>query len=311
MTRYRAFAIDVRAPFALPGAWGADPGDDRGRSPVAATELVVGPLPELVPSASAPASAPAPAPAPEGWEGINDGRRLQVQAVSGGDHRFVYGGRPVFHLSADHRTLTTGSPAHADIHWWRILMDSVLFTVSLLRGHEALHAAACAGEGGALAIVAGTGGGKSTLLAELLSRGRQLVTDDVLFVEERAGTVLAHPGPPLMTLPRHGRTELLTPLGEVGDELWGAVATVAQPVALRRIVVLDRRPGAATTFTAMARPLAALVGNLLAFPAGAAREAARFSLAAAVASQAEIWQLVSDVSTSPAALADIVMHGAG
>ena len=298
MTLYRAFAIDVRTPLALPGAWGALPAQSAGAAAVDATEIVTAPLP------------PWPGTVPGGWEGVNDGRRLEVQASPGGEHRFVYGDRPVFHLSADHRTLTAAPAQDADVQWWRILMDSVLFTVSLLRGHEALHAAACAGDGGAIAIVTGTGGGKSTLLGELLSRGLGLVTDDVLFLDEDpdAAEVIAHPGPPLMTLPRTARTELLAPLGAIGDEVWGARPAVAAAVALRHVVVLERRPGAGTALVPLARPLAALVGNLLAFPATAEREAARFSLAGAVVAAADIWQLVTDVSTSPAALADLCLH---
>jgi hypothetical protein len=83
-----------------------------------------------------------------------------------------------------------------------VVLDSVLFTVALLQGYEALHAGAVATPDGVIAITSAAGGGKSTLLAALLQRGLALMADDVLVLESR-GTeaTLAHPAAPLMTVP--------------------------------------------------------------------------------------------------------------
>ena len=110
--------------------------------------------------------------------------------------------RAIHHLSADATELRCAPADPAEQSWWRVVLDSVLFTAALLRGYEALHAGAVATPGGAVAIAATTGGGKSTLLSALLSDGLTLLTDDVLVLQARGGdSPLAHPGPPLMTVP--------------------------------------------------------------------------------------------------------------
>ena len=56
--------------------------------------------------------------------------------------------------------------------------------------------------GGTVAIVAAAGGGKSTLVSELVARGHELVSDDITFLEPMAaGPPLALAGAPVMTLP--------------------------------------------------------------------------------------------------------------
>jgi hypothetical protein len=83
-----------------------------------------------------------------------------------------------------------------------VVLDSVLFTVALLQGYEALHAGAVATPDGVVAITAAAGGGKSTLLTELLQRGLDLMADDVLVLKSRGMEApLAHPAPPSMTVP--------------------------------------------------------------------------------------------------------------
>lgn len=66
-----------------------------------------------------------------------------------------------------------------------------------LRGREALHATVLAKEGRALALLAPSGEGKSTLAASLLSRvpGVSLVGDDLLRLRLTAGAAWAVPGP--------------------------------------------------------------------------------------------------------------------
>ncbi len=71
--------------------------------------------------------------------------------------------RAIHHLCASGRVLRCAPTEPADPRWWRVVLDSVLFTVALLRGYEALHAGALATPGGVIAITAATGGGKSTL----------------------------------------------------------------------------------------------------------------------------------------------------
>ena len=206
--------------------------------------------------------------------------------------------------------MLTSAPAEPrDLGWWRVLLDSVLFTVSLLRGHEALHAGAVATSAGAVAVAAISGTGKSTLVAQLVRAGKELVTDDILTLTVADGQVLAEPGPPLMTLPRMRATGIGTGVGELGDEVWSAVPVVARPLPLRRIVLLDRRSGAETGMSRVEHPLAPLLSHLLRFPRTRERELARFLLASTLAAKTEIWQLRADLAAPPEQLAALVLDG--
>ncbi len=198
-----------------------------------------------------------------GWEGVIDGAPFVVERGRAGDHRFVHGAHPdhsgappdgtwaVHHLSPGADVLQCAASDPAEPSWWRVVLDSVLFTVALLRGYEALHAGAIATPDGVIAISAATGGGKSTLLAELLQRGLALMADDVLVLESRGTeTPLAHPAPPLMTIaaartPTLREGDPLATISSLGQERWIAVPVHQEPLPLKALVVLDRRPGCA------------------------------------------------------------------
>ena len=142
---HRIFGIPVASNLSFPGGW------DDGVCSDEATTVVVDDLPLWSGHDAAC------------WSGITDGERFQVVRSQSGQYRFLHGGVPLFALSPDLRVLTCAPPAGRSVTWWRILLDSVLFTVSLLRGNEALHAGAVTTPAGALAVVSGSGGGKSTL----------------------------------------------------------------------------------------------------------------------------------------------------
>jgi hypothetical protein len=286
-----------------------------------------------------------------GWQGVIDGAPFAVQRGVAGDHRFLHGAPPdrsgvptaetraVHHLSADAAVLRCAPSDPADPAWWRVVLDSVLFTVALLRGYEALHAGAIATpDGGAIAITAASGGGKSTLLSELLGRGLPLLADDVVVLEARGVEVpLAHPAAPLMTVPAAripalaGETpapadDALTPVGAadapkticaIEDEQWIAVPVHPDPLPLRALVVLDRRPASqlpeprsGPALQRIEDPLAPLLGSLMAFPTSPARQRARFELASVLAARTALWRLTADLTTPPDALADTLLAGA-
>jgi hypothetical protein len=266
-----------------------------------------------------------------GWEGLIDGARFVIERGVEGDHRFVHGAQPdrsgvpaagtraVHHLSPDSRVLRCAPSDPADPSWWRVVLDSVLFTVALLGGYEALHAGAVATPDGAIAITAATGGGKSTLLTELLRRGSELMADDVLVLESRAPErPLAHPAAPLMTVPAarlpalaeaaHPGTHPET-ISSLEDELWIAVPVHRGPLPLRALVVLDRRPGVRTALEKIEDPLAPLLGSLLSFPRTPERQRARFELASVLACTTTLWRLTADLDTPPDVLADTLLGG--
>ncbi len=256
-----------------------------------------------------------------GWEGTIDDAPFVVERGRAGDHRFVHGAHPhqsgipsvgtraVHHLSADARVLQCAPADPAEQSWWRVVLDSVLFTVALLQGYEALHAGAVATPNGAVAITAASGGGKSTLLSELLAHGLTLAADDVLVLEP-SGTdapPLAHPAPPLMTVPATRLPALGEAICALGDECWIPVPVHPEPLPLKALVVLNRRPGLATGMHRAARPLAVLVGSLLRFPRGPERERTRFEVAGAIAAHVPIWQLDADPSVAPETLAGLLL----
>jgi hypothetical protein len=269
-----------------------------------------------------------------GWEGVIDGVPFVVERGLAGDHRFVHGldpalsrdwtdrrgelpqgTRAVHHLSADATVLQCAPADRADPSWWRVVLDSVLFTAALLRGYEALHAGALATPDGVIAITATTGGGKSTLVAELLGHGLTLMADDVLVLESSSpdSPPLAHPAPPLMTVPierARGLTRVgsVEPIASLAGEFWIPIPVHLQPLPLKALVVLNRRAGLATSMRRADGPLAALLGSLLRFPGTPERERARFELASAISTHVPVWELDADSSVDPGKLAALLME---
>jgi hypothetical protein len=242
-----------------------------------------------------------------GWEATIDGTPFLVERGKDGDHRFSHGERSVQHLSADGGLLRCAWAEEDGAERWRIVLDSVLFSVALARGYEALHAGAVATERGAIAITAGAGGGKSTLLDELLRRGEALLSDDVVVLEARGdSSPLAQPGPPVMTVPTRVEPPPGEPIAALDDERWVAVPVAPEPLPLAGLIVLDRRAGLVAGMDSVDDPLPVLLGSLLRFPRTAERERARFEMAAAIASHVPVWRLRADVEVTPGELVDLL-----
>ncbi len=237
------------------------------------------------------------------WEARIDGEPFCAEVGRVGDYRFVHGERAVHHLSPDTALLRCAPADPAEPSWWRLVLDSVLFTVALLRGRPALHAGAVVTPAGAVAISAPTGGGKSTLVAELVRSGLPLLADDIVVLEpESATATLAHPGPPLMTVPAGAAKGLGAEITPVGEESWIAVPVHPDPVPLAALVLLERRRGAASRLEPTSRSLAPLLASLLRFPRVAERERFRFELASNLSAHMPIMRLAADPTLSPAAL---------
>jgi hypothetical protein len=75
------------------------------------------------------------------------------------------------------------------------LMNFVLSASLTLQGEEPLHSTVVDIDGRAVGLLGLSGAGKSTLGAFLISRGAELVTDDMLRVKFTDGGMLAYPGP--------------------------------------------------------------------------------------------------------------------
>jgi hypothetical protein len=80
------------------------------------------------------------------------------------------------------------------------LLGQALSFALVRRGFEPLHATAVVVDGEAVVFLGQSGFGKSTLAASFLDAGYQVLTDDLLVLHERAGGLVAHPGPPWIKL---------------------------------------------------------------------------------------------------------------
>jgi hypothetical protein len=290
----RAFGLSLDFEQLPPGAWQAEAGGE------ASVKVCISDQREIEDAWSGSAEV--------GWEAKIDGAPFVAELGRDGDFRFLHGERSAHHLSADLAQLRCAF-GRAEPSEWRVVLDSVLFSVALLRGCEALHAGAVATEKGALAIAAASGGGKSTLLAALLQAGLPFLSDDVVVLDASPGCpLLAHPGAPVMTVPTSTAPLPGKWIATVGEESWVGVPTYPEPIPLAALVLLDRHPGGTTGLQRVSDPFGALIGSLLHFPRTPDRERARFELAGAIASGLPIWRLEADLSVDPATLAVLAIE---
>jgi hypothetical protein len=198
--------------------------------------------------------------------------------------------------------------------WQRVLLDTVLGTAALAHGYEGLHAGAIELDDGVVAIASPSGGGKSTLCAELVARGARLFADDLVFLGRQAGGVLAHPGPPLMTLPSGWSEDRRVPgilLGVEAGEEWIAVPGAGhEPAPLLAVLVLNRHRGATgARLDASGSPLELLTVAMHSV-LEEDRQRTRFDLLAELAQQTPVRRLVADSGTPPEILAGLVESAA-
>ena len=160
----------------------------------------------------------------------------------------------------------------------------MLSGISVMRGYEALHAAAVDSPEGVVAIMAPSGVGKSTLAIELLRRGWPLFADDVLILEQTQGAVRAHPGTPHMNLAESlpGAIDpqtLGSTLGVLAGERWlAAHTTTTDPRPVRMLCLLERGPSLSLEAHALpANPLP-LAPYMLGLSTDAERQRNRFGL---------------------------------
>ncbi len=273
-----AFGLDITSAMELPGRW---------RCPGAG-------LPPLhvEPAAHADVAAAWSGADRIGWNGRADGRPLIVEHGTAGDLRLRAAPSIDMHLSADHARLIVANDDGDALAAMRILLDSALFTVSLQRGYEALHAGAVATDAGLLAVMGASGSGKSSAIVALLEAGCGFHTDDVLVLRRDGDKIVAVPGPPVLTVARPAPAGLGTPIADVGDEAWLAVAGAERARPLAGIVCLAESGDAWRH----------VLSSLLAFPRAAERERARFELSAELAAAVPLRRL-EPRSTSPDGLA--------
>jgi hypothetical protein len=239
------------------------------------------------------------------WTTRFDDQDYVMHRLRDGSHRCVYGDRASFHLSADVSVLTCAVAEPADPAWQRLFLDTILWTCSLLRGYELLHASTVCGPDGAVAIVAASGGGKTSLAAELIARGAMLLSDDVLALDRVDGRLGGHPGPPVMNLPLTRPAEFGRELARFPDERWVALDRVArEPRPLAAICLLERRPGSELGLERHPSTALDLLPHVL--RGGQRSDAARFELLSDVATEVPVFRLTAGLDVPPAELANQV-----
>lgn len=168
-----------------------------------------------------------------------------------GDLLFRAQGSGLFELRADLTRLRYAPVQDPKVPWARYLVAQVLPFAALLAGREVLHAGAVEAGGGAVAVTAPSTGGKSTLLGALVQAGCPLVADDVVAFERSGDELVVHPGPGLLSLrdtatEALGGAEAVAALGPTVETAagssWRAVRRHAEPLPLRALVLLERRP---------------------------------------------------------------------
>jgi hypothetical protein len=297
----RAFGLRLEASFPLPGV----PAADDPQLPVLSVELVG--EAELERRWSGDANDP-------DWVGVlGDGRELRLERGSAGDRLFSYGACARFHLAADETTLCC-APLDDGLDWQRALLSKVIPTVAVLRGYEALHASALQTPHGAVALLAPSGTGKTTLALELLAHCCSLLGDDILALSAGEEGVLAHPATPHMNLEpevaeRAAWEGLVEPLACFGDEEWVSARRCATEARkLSAVFLLNRRERGPRELQVLDPSPLRLAPYMLGVSAGAGRRRERFGLYGTLASQAALFELGFGSEDSPEALAETILH---
>ncbi|MHB8242946.1 MAG: hypothetical protein ACYDHN_13275 [Solirubrobacteraceae bacterium] len=300
-THYAAYGLHLACSFPLPGTQAIGPADSE--------------LPTLTLDLLEPAELDRVWSGPSGppeWRGrLGDGLDLTIEHGSAGDLLFAYGDRARFRLHADMERLDC-APEHPGLDWQRALISKVLPAIGVMRGYEALHAAAVDSPEGVVAIMAPSGSGKSTLAIELLGRGWPLFADDVLILEDDAGTVRAHPGTPHMNLAEHspGATDpqsLGDSLGILAGERWLAAAhTTTHTRPVRMLCMLERGAGLANETRSLGFSPLPLAPYMLGLQSDARRQRDRFTLYADMIEATPLVRMTADLEQPPRQLADLL-----
>lgn len=164
-------------------------------------------------------------------------------------HRLFAEGFGTYALASELDELVCVPPAGVQAwDWQRFLTGHALPLAAILSGLEVLHASAVAIDGKVIALVGGSGAGKTSLALHLAARGGRLFTDDALSVELSDGDLVAHPGAAVANLcaAERGRLAQLTGaevgivVGADGADLRVVVDCETRPLPLGAVYFIDR-----------------------------------------------------------------------
>lgn len=128
------------------------------------------------------------------------------------------------------RIWCTAEPSASEESFHVYLLGQALSMALVKGGREPLHGTAVARDGRAIALLGGSGFGKSTLAASLLGAGFRLLTDDLLLIRAGRCGPRAQPGPARIKLfPDSARRYL--PVAVIG--------TPMNPLGNKQVIPLD------------------------------------------------------------------------
>jgi hypothetical protein len=233
----RAFGIDIESSFRIPCIPEAAPNGSEHTSielvtPEALERMWRGARPEVVIDRR-----------------LADGRRLMTIDYDREAGYRIWASRFGRHLiTNDGLQVVSALPAVAPWRWQRLLFAQVLPLSAALRGLDPFHASAVVLGERAVALVAASGSGKTSLAAHLVARGAPFMTDDVLSLQLDRGRVLAHPGAAmtsiapkeLASMSARGRAALGPSIGREAGKKHFMPPVVDRPHPLGAFVVLVR-----------------------------------------------------------------------
>ena len=204
--------------------------------------------------------------------------------------------------------------------WQRFLVGRVLPWAALLRGRELFHASAVRVGDRAVAVLADTGLGKTSVAVHLMLNGAGFITDDVLALSERGGRIVAHPGPAIAAL-RPAERDAIAPrdrrrLGRVlgrSGKTYMAVERETAPAPLGAMYFLEPgRGGARREFESGVEPRRLLGSAFIARVDSRRRLVGLLDLCSRLEAAVPIWRVSADYDEGAAPLARAIWeHAAG
>ena len=183
-----------------------------------------------------------------------------------------------------------------------------------LRGRELLHASAVRIGDGAVAIIADTGHGKTSIAARLVLHGGGFITDDVLALSEDDDGIVGHPGPAIVAL-RPAERDALEPserrrLGRVlgrSGKTYMAVERESSPFPLGGLYFLQGpRSTVRRRFEPGVDPRRLLGSTFIAGVDTERRLISLLDLCARLEAAVPIWRVPVDYSEGAGPLADAI-----
>jgi hypothetical protein len=213
----RAFGLEISGPAAL-----------RGIAPAAPTDALRRVMLERVDAAALDAfCGSAPAERLVDFRFADGDPMMRIDARGGAGFE-IQAPRHGSHLvSPDGALVRSVLPEDGSRRWERLLAAQVLPLAAALQGLEPLHASAVSLGDRAVAFVAPSGVGKTSIAARLVADGATFVADDVLAVEPLGEALLAHPGVGLLNMPDAD-----------GEKMQVAVVTAGAPLPLAAVYFL-------------------------------------------------------------------------